>query len=94
MRTMNKTMGLLFRILIVWLAALPALQAAGQPRQWSEAHLDELLVLYSEFHSQPELSFQEVKTAARLADAWRDCGVEVTTGVTTMAATVLELLKP
>jgi len=81
MRTMNKTMGLLFRILIVWLAALPALQAAEEPRQWSEVHLDELLVLYSEFHSQPELSFQEVKTAARLADAWRDCGVEVTTGV-------------
>ena len=81
MRTMNKTMGLLFRILIVWLAALPALQAAEEPRQWSEVHLDELLILYSEFHSQPELSFQEVKTAARLADAWRDCGVEVTTGV-------------
>ncbi|MDX2457091.1 MAG: amidohydrolase [Gammaproteobacteria bacterium] len=78
---MNKTMGLLFRILIVWLAALPALQAAEEPRQWSEVHLDELLILYSEFHSQPELSFQEVKTAARLADAWRDCGVEVTTGV-------------
>ena len=81
MRTMNKTMGLLFRILIVWLVALPALQAAEEPRQWSEVHLDELLILYSEFHSQPELSFQEVKTAARLADAWRDCGVEVTTGV-------------
>jgi len=81
MRTMNKTMGLLFRILIVWLAALTALQAAEEPRQWSEVHLDELLILYSEFHSQPELSFHEVKTAARLADAWRDCGVEVTTGV-------------
>ena len=78
---MNKTMALLSRILIVWLSALPALQAAGDPRQWSEAHLDELLIRYSEFHSQPELSFQEEKTAALLADAWRDCGITVTTGV-------------
>jgi hippurate hydrolase len=33
------------------------------------------------FHSKPELSFQEQITAARLANAWQQCGFEVTTGV-------------
>jgi hippurate hydrolase len=81
MQTVNKTMGMLFRILVVWLAALPATQAAGESRPWAETHLDELLSFYREFHSQPELSFREVNTAARLAAAWQDCGVEVTRGV-------------
>jgi hypothetical protein len=73
----QKINDLLLRILIVWLAALPATQAAEEPRQWSETHLDELLSFYREFHSQPELSFREVNTAARLAAALQDCGVEV-----------------
>jgi len=71
----------LFRILIVWVALLPGLQAAQQPREWTEAHLDELLSYYREFHSQPELSFREVETAARLAAAWEKCGYQVTTAV-------------
>jgi len=81
MQTVNKNMGMLFRILVMWMAALPATQAAEEPRQWSETHLDELLSFYREFHSQPELSFREVNTAARLAAAWQDCGVEVAKGV-------------
>jgi hippurate hydrolase len=81
MATINSMTGLLFRILIVWAATLPGLQAAEEPRQWAEAHIDELLSRYREFHSQPELSFREVRTAARLADAWEQCGYEVTTGV-------------
>ena len=81
MQTKNKAAGLLIRILFLWMAALPGVQAAEGPRQWSEAHMGELLFLYHGFHSQPELSFQEVNTAARLADAWRLCGFEVTTGV-------------
>lgn len=81
MQTVSKTTGYLFRICILWLAAIPAMQAAGEPRQWSEIHLDELLAFYREFHSRPELSFREVNTAARLAAAWQDCGFEVTRGV-------------
>lgn len=81
MQTDSKTTGYLFRICILWLAAIPAMQAAGEPRQWSEIHLDELLAFYREFHSRPELSFREVNTAARLAAAWQDCGFEVTRGV-------------
>ncbi len=65
----------------MWVALLPGLQAAQQPREWTEAHLDELLSYYREFHSQPELSFRELGTAARLAAAWEKCGYRVTTGV-------------
>lgn len=81
MRTINRKTVFLLLILVVWVVALPGLQAAEDPRQWSEAYLPELLSWYQEFHSQPELSFQEVNTAARLADAWKECGFEVTTGV-------------
>jgi len=65
----------------VWVALLPGLQAAQQPRAWALVHLGELLSYYHEFHSQPELSFREVGTAARLAAAWEKCGYQVTTGV-------------
>jgi hippurate hydrolase len=72
---------LLLRLSILWLATLPVLQAAEQPRQWAKVNMDHLLGLYSEFHSSPELSFQEENTAARLANAWINCGFEVTTGI-------------
>ena len=79
---------LLFRILFIWILASSGLQAAEDPlqtvedpRQWSEAHLPELLARYHEFHSNPELSFREVNTAARLAETWKQCGYKVTTNV-------------
>ncbi len=40
-----------------------------------------LLALYQHLHSHPELSFQEVQSAARVADELRQAGCEVTTGV-------------
>jgi len=81
MIAINVMTRLLFRILIVWVAVTPGLQAAEGPAQWADNHLNELLSSYREFHSQPELSFREVRTAARLAKAWENCGYEVTTGV-------------
>ena len=81
MAAINSMTGLLFRSLILWAVALPGLHAAEEPGQWSEAHLDELLSWYRNFHSEPELSFREVRTAARLAGAWEQCGYEVTTAV-------------
>jgi hippurate hydrolase len=81
MNTINRTTGQLLLLITVWLAALPGLQAAEGPRQWTEENLDELLSFYREFHAQPELSFREANTAARLAAALRDCGAGVTTGV-------------
>ncbi len=81
MHSINKAIGRLFRIWLIWAAVLPGLQAAETPQQWTAAHLDELLSYYHTFHSQPELSFREVNTAARLAEAWEKCGIPVTTGV-------------
>jgi len=40
-----------------------------------------LFELYQHFHANPELSFQEEKTAARLAEELKGAGFEVTTGV-------------
>ena len=71
----------LIKITMLWLAILPVTQAAESPRQWAEANMNELLTTYREFHEQPELSFKEASTAARLAAAWRACGVEVTMDV-------------
>lgn len=40
-----------------------------------------LFELYKHFHANPELSFQEVKTSAKLAEELKRAGFEVTTGV-------------
>jgi hippurate hydrolase len=40
-----------------------------------------LFELYKDFHSHPELSFQEEKTSARIAEELRKAGYEVTTGI-------------
>src|SRR5437588_805533 len=40
-----------------------------------------LFELYKDLHAHPELSFEEEKTAARLAEELRKAGYEVTTGV-------------
>ena len=40
-----------------------------------------LFELYKHFHAYPELSLQEEKTAARLAEELRKAGYEVTTGI-------------
>jgi hippurate hydrolase len=46
-----------------------------------QAQLPALLELYRHLHSHPELSFQEVATARRIADELRQAGAVVTTGV-------------
>ncbi len=51
------------------------------PAEWVDGELPELVKLYRHFHANPELSFQEEKTAARLAEELRKLGVEVTTGI-------------
>ena len=81
MVTKNKLRSLLWRICFVWVAGLSAGQAAETPQLWAETHMDELLSFYRGFHLQPELSFREVNTAARLAAALQECGVDVTTAV-------------
>lgn len=41
---------------------------------WSQQHVDELLVLYRDFHSNPELSFREEQTARKHAAELKSLG--------------------
>src|SRR6516225_6645698 len=43
--------------------------------------MDRLIALYKHLHSNPELSYQEENTAARMAKELRELGFEVTTKV-------------
>jgi hippurate hydrolase len=61
------------------LAAVPA--QANELRDALAADLPELVKLYEDLHANPELSFQEVETAAKLAARARVLGFEVTEGV-------------
>jgi amidohydrolase len=45
------------------------------------AQADQLVALYKDIHQHPELGFMEVRTAAIVADALRELGFEVTTGI-------------
>src|SRR3546814_1928344 len=45
------------------------------------ADLPSLVALYEDLHLHPELSFQEKRAAARLADDMAKLGFQVTTGV-------------
>jgi amidohydrolase len=45
------------------------------------ASVDDAEVMYRDLHQNPELSLQEFRTAAKMADALRNLGFEVTTGV-------------
>ncbi|QYJ05909.1 amidohydrolase [Qipengyuania flava] len=64
------------------LAALAMLLAApaqaNELRADLEADMPGLMELYRDLHANPELSFEEYKTAAKLAKRMRDLGFEVT----------------
>ncbi len=63
-------------------AAAPALAEDAATVQAIEAEYDGYLApLFVEFHQNPELSFLENRTAARMATELRAAGLEVTTGV-------------
>ena len=51
---------------------------ADEPKAWATKHAAELVQLYQEFHAKPELSFEEVETAARVAKELRAAGIDVT----------------
>ncbi|WP_438730947.1 amidohydrolase [Parasphingorhabdus sp. DH2-15] len=55
--------------------------AGGKLRADIERDLDSLVALYRDLHANPELSFQEFKTAAKLAEEARRLGFSVTEGV-------------
>lgn len=72
-------------VVAVFPFAVLASQAAGAAEELSDAiaedYRTELKALFEHFHRNPELSFLEHETAARLADELRKSGVEVTEGI-------------
>ncbi|MBT8388544.1 MAG: amidohydrolase, partial [Altererythrobacter sp.] len=62
--------------------AMPATADSGEIAAAVEADYDAYLDdLFVHFHQNPELSFLETKTAARMAAELRDAGLEVTENV-------------
>lgn len=57
----------------------PAL--ADAPGVWIKSNLNSLMKLYLELHRNPELSFQEQETAAKIADELEAVGAKVTRNV-------------
>lgn len=75
-------MSIRFRVLpVVVILLLPSLARAEPPVDWAKRNMPQLVELYRHLHAHPELSLQEAETAARLADALKTLGAEVTTGV-------------
>jgi hippurate hydrolase len=54
---------------------------AEEPAEWLVKNLDDLATLYRQFHANPELSFREETTAARLAEELKKLGIEVTSKI-------------
>src|SRR6266550_4121013 len=67
-----------FGFVIALLAAAPV---SGQTTADIDAYYPDLQILYQDIHRNPELAFQEVQTAAKLAARLKALGYEVTTGV-------------
>jgi len=67
-----------FVFVITWLAAAPV---QSQTTSDIDAYYPDLQTLYQDIHRNPELAFQEVQTAAKLAARLKALGYEVTTGV-------------
>jgi amidohydrolase len=75
----------------VTVAQAPAGGGKGTPKDWGptlaaikkqiDAELPSLDALYKHLHAHPELAFQEVETAARMAKELKALGFEVTTKV-------------
>ncbi len=63
------------------LLLFPALSRAADVRSWAEQQLDGLMPLYEHLHQNPEVSFEEQQTAARIAAELKAAGCEVTTGI-------------
>src|SRR5208337_1152178 len=59
----------------------PTVAPASAADPWYASHRDEFLGLYTHLHTHPELSYQEVETAARVSAELKRAGAKVTTGV-------------
>jgi len=74
-----------FKMLAALLAAAAMSSAAPAQtpdlRPAIDADMPDLMEIYRDFHANPELSMQETRSAARMADEVRRLGFTVTTGV-------------
>ena len=74
----------MFKRILITGAALAVFSTPAQADELSDAvaaDMPQLMELYRDLHAHPELSFEEVKTAAKLAARMRVLGFEVTEGV-------------
>src|SRR5436190_1609896 len=71
-----KIRSLLILLLSMWIA--PLILAQQTPQSLADAELPSLLGIYKDVHSHPELSAQEERTAALVANELRTAGCEVT----------------
>ena len=76
-----KLLPALFSLLLAVSSVVHAADAQHAVRARVDAELPRLLALYQHLHANPEISFQEVKTAARVADELKQAGFDVTTQV-------------
>lgn len=74
-------------VAFLWLVSL-ATYAQKEPRTvspvvegWLQENLQAVVATYKDLHASPELSHEEEKTAARMAEELRKIGAEVTTGI-------------
>ncbi len=63
------------------LATSLSAQSAGAWDSWLDSQMVSLTDLYQHLHKNPELSFREVKTSARIADELEGAGLAVTRNV-------------
>jgi len=68
-------------LILIVLFASPAAAQTNVPQQVEQIYADQLEDLFLWFHQNPELSFMEHKTAARLASELASLGYDVHTGV-------------
>ena len=70
----------IFALLVVG-CGFPPILRAETPQAWVKANIADIVRLYQHFHAHPELSFHEKETAARLAEEWKQAGVDVSTDI-------------
>lgn len=61
--------------------SLTARATAEDPQAWVRKNLDDLQTIYRDLHTHPELSFQEERTSAQLAEELKKLGIETTTKI-------------
>lgn len=70
------------RIVLAAAMLICCAHACGEsPAQWAAKHVPELVGVYRQFHEHPELSNEEQQTAAKIAELWKQAGIEVHTGI-------------